>query len=108
MEEWGRAWQLGRKLRWDSSEQGAEPELEEVLGRPAPFLPLPTYPPTTTGSAGSSSPSLSVNLGPASAPAWGRSLLTLLLFKVDLKVLLLLFINFYTAHSLHASPICPV
>jgi hypothetical protein len=40
---------------------------------------------------------LPANQEPVSSPALACSVLTLLLFKVDLRLLLLLFINFYTA-----------
>lgn len=91
----------GRKLGWGSSEQGSRASLRIIcVGPEQEEVPLPCSPPPSA---------LCENLGLASVPALGpSSLLTLLLFKVDLRVLLLLFINFYTAQSPCASPICPV
>lgn len=91
----------GRKLGWGSSEQGSGASLRIIcVGPEQEEVPLPcSLPPSA----------LCESLGLASVPALGpSSLLTLLLFKVDLRVLLLLFINFYAARSPCASPICPV
>lgn len=111
-ENGGQVWKLGPGSGWGSSEQGLQPELEpkwelsgqgceqrEVLSSPAPsscphYSPrrgcwIQHWPCLKTSDRGCLWPN---PLGPC-------SLLTLLLFKVDSRVLVLLFINFYAARS---------